>query len=68
MKKILLCVVSLLPLAAHAGKITMQLTEQTETANGTICRYSNSIYDFVYKTSSKHCPSVRTFATSESLK
>lgn len=28
MKKILLSVVALLPLAAHAGIITMQLTEQ----------------------------------------
>ncbi|HBV5776107.1 TPA: hypothetical protein MD191_004485 [Klebsiella pneumoniae] len=61
MKKILLCVVALLPLTAQAGRITLQLTEQTETANGTLCRYSNSIYDFIYKTNSKHCPSVKTF-------
>ncbi|ROS24567.1 hypothetical protein EDF79_2295 [Raoultella terrigena] len=68
MKKIILCVLALLPLAAQAGKITMQLTEQTETANGTLCRYSNSIYDFVYKTNSKHCPSVKTFNTKDSGK
>ncbi|WP_339328822.1 MULTISPECIES: hypothetical protein [Citrobacter] len=61
MKRTLLSVLTLLPLAAHAGKITMQLTEQTETTTGMLCRYSNSIYDFVYRTSSKHCPSVRTF-------
>lgn len=61
MKKNLLCVLALLPLVTHAGgKITMQLTEQTETANGTLCRYSNSIYGLVYKTNSKHCPSVKT--------
>ncbi|HBZ8803392.1 hypothetical protein JQ729_14075 [Klebsiella quasipneumoniae subsp. similipneumoniae] len=50
------------PLAAHAGRITMQLTEQEETANGkTLCRYENSIYSFSYMTRSKHCPSVKTF-------
>lgn len=65
MKKVLLCVVALLPLAAHAGKITMQLTEQTQTANGMLCRYSNSIYDFMYKTNSKHCPNVKTFPTED---
>ena len=34
MKRTLLSVLTLLPLAAHAGKITMQLTEQTETTTG----------------------------------
>ncbi|MGK8894635.1 hypothetical protein [Citrobacter koseri] len=63
MKRILLGALALLPLAAHAGKNTMQLTEQTEAANGTLYRYSNSIYDFVYKTNSKHCPNVKTFST-----
>lgn len=52
------------PLAAHAGRITMQLTEQEESANGkTLCRYENSIYSFSYVTRSKHCPSVKTFDT-----
>ncbi|RMA84102.1 hypothetical protein BJ885_3013 [Enterobacter sp. WP_7_1] len=41
----------------------MQLTEQTETADGTLCRYSNSIYDFVYKTNSKPCASIKIFDT-----
>ncbi|MCY1700355.1 hypothetical protein OVA10_20165 [Lelliottia sp. SL45] len=68
MKKLLLCVVALLPLSAQAGRITMQLTEQTDTASGTLCRYSNSIYDFVYKTNSTHCASVKTFDTSDNLK
>ncbi|PSS45473.1 hypothetical protein C6560_22515 [Enterobacter sp. FS01] len=57
----LLCVLALLPLSAQAGRITMQLTEQTETTNGMLCRYSNSINDFMYKTNSKHCPNVKTF-------
>ncbi|WP_334644545.1 hypothetical protein [Klebsiella pneumoniae] len=55
------------PLTAHAGRITMQLTEQEETANGkTLCRYENSIYSLSYVTRSKHCPSVKTFNTDDS--
>ena len=55
------------PLAAYAGRITMQLTEQEETANGkTLCRYENSIYSFNFVTRSKHCPSVKTFDTEDS--
>lgn len=65
MKKVLLCALALLPLSAHAGRITMQLTEQTETANGTLCRYANSIYNFIYKTNSKHCPNMKTFSTED---
>jgi len=62
----LLCV-ALLPLSAQAGRITLQLTEQDQTANGeTLCRYENSIYSFVFITKSKHCPSVKTFATGAS--
>ena len=52
---------------AQAGRITMQLTEQEETANGkTLCRYENSIYSFSYVTLSKHCASVKTFDTEDS--
>lgn len=58
---IMSCVLVLLPLTTYAGKITLQLTEQTETANGTLCRYSNSIYDKLITVKSKHCPSVQTF-------
>ncbi len=67
MKKLLICVVAMLPLAAQAGRITMQLTEQEDTANGkTLCRYENSIYSFSYVTLSKHCASVKTFDTEDS--
>lgn len=63
----LLALLTCQPLTAHAGRITMQLTEQEETANGkTLCRYEISIYSFSYVTGSKHCPSVRTFDTADS--
>lgn len=63
----LLALLTCQPLTAHAGRITMLLTEQEETANGkTLCRYENSIYSFSYVTGSKHCPSVRTFDTADS--
>lgn len=65
MRGILLICGTLVTFYAMAGKITMQLTEQTQTANGTLCRYSNSIYDFMYKTNSKHCPNVKTFSTED---
>ncbi|MCL6726518.1 hypothetical protein M8Q39_16910 [Klebsiella quasipneumoniae] len=55
MKKCTTSVLTVLALLAcqpaHAGRITMQLTEQEETANGkTLCRYENSIYSFSYVT------------------
>lgn len=66
MKKLLICALALLPLAAQAGKITLQLTELTETANGkTLCRYENSIYSFTITQSGKHCASVKTFSTDD---
>lgn len=70
MKNLLLYVLTLLacqPLAAQAGRITMQLTAQEKTASSkTLCRYENSIYSFSYVTRSKHCPSVKTFNTEDS--
>ena len=57
---------TLLPLSAQAGRITLQLTEQTETANGkTLCHYENSIYSFTITQNSKHCPRVKTFSTDD---
>ncbi|PWI81048.1 hypothetical protein EKN35_01870 [Enterobacter asburiae] len=56
----------LLPLATHAGRITLQLTEQTETANGkTLCRYENSIYSFTITRDGKHYASVKTFSSDD---
>jgi hypothetical protein len=74
MKKCTTSVLTVLALLAcqpaHAGRITMQLTEQEETANGkTLCRYENSIYSFSYVTRSKHCrqskPSTRRIQINE---
>lgn len=63
----LLALLTCQPLTAHVGRITMQLTEQEETANGkTLCRYENSIYSFSYVTRSKNCASVKTFDTEDS--
>lgn len=69
MKITLFYVLALLPLSVHAGSIsiTLQLTEQTETVQDTLCRYSNTIYGFVYKTNSKHCASIKTFDTKDSI-
>lgn len=65
MRGILFICGTLVTFYVMAGKITMQLTEQTQTANGTLCRYSNSINDFMYKTNSKHYPNVKTFSTED---
>lgn len=66
MKKLLLCVLALLPLAAHAGRITMQLSSTEKTHDGkNLCVYSNSIYIFTIIQSRK-CASVKTFNTEDS--
>lgn len=62
MKKILLCVVALLPLAAHAGKITMSNPDEQELQGGKrLCTYENSIYLFTLVTHSQSCPYSKTF-------
>lgn len=66
MKKALLCVLALLPLAAHAGRITMQLSSTEKTHDGkNLCRYENSIYSFTIVQGRK-CASVKTFDTKDS--
>ena len=40
----LLYVLVLLPLAAHAGRITLILSDEQETDNAKICVYSNANY------------------------
>ncbi|CAM6306838.1 hypothetical protein [Enterobacter intestinihominis] len=68
MKKILLCVVALLPLAAHAGKITMSNPDEQELQGGKrLCTYENSIYLFTYVTKGK-CAYAKTFDTSDNEK
>ncbi len=64
--KLLLYVLVLLPLAAHAGQITMTHPEEEKTENGkTLCTYQNSNYLFTYVTKGK-CPYTKTFNTEDS--
>lgn len=66
MKKILLCVVALLPLAAHAGRITMSNPDEQELKGGKrLCVYSNSVYTFSFITRSTSCPHTKTFNTED---
>lgn len=66
MKKIILCALALLPLAAHAGKITMSNPDEQELKGGKkLCTYENSIYLFTYVTKGK-CPYAKTFNTEDS--
>ncbi|HCM9116822.1 TPA: hypothetical protein N5K87_004750 [Enterobacter asburiae] len=66
MKKILLFIVALLPLAAHAGKITMSNPDEQELKGGKrLCTYQNNIYLFTYVTRRK-CPYAKTFDTEDS--
>ena len=69
MKKILLFVVVLLPLAAHAGKITISNPDEQELQGGKrLCTYENSIYLFTLVTRSQTCPYSKTFDTTENEK
>ncbi|CZZ38515.1 MULTISPECIES: hypothetical protein [Enterobacteriaceae] len=64
--KRLLYVLVLLPLAAHAGQITMTNPQEEQTENGkTLCIYENSNYLFTYTTKGK-CPYTKTFNTEDS--
>ena len=65
--KRLLYVLVLLPLATHAGQITMTHPEEEQTENGkTLCTYQNSNYLFTYVTSAQRCPYTKTFHTEDS--
>lgn len=64
MKKIILCVLALLPLAGHAGKITTSNPDEQELQGGKrLCTYENSIYLFTYVTKGE-CKYTKTFDTS----
>ncbi|HBZ4250433.1 TPA: hypothetical protein MG545_01865 [Klebsiella pneumoniae] len=64
MKKIILCALALLPLAGHAGKITMSNPDEQELQGGKrLCTYENSIYLFTYVTKGE-CKYTKTFDTS----
>lgn len=69
MKKFLLCVLALLPLAAHAGKITMSPPDEQVFKGGRrLCTYENSIYLFTLVTRSQSCPFSKTFDTNDNAK
>ncbi|MFW0975614.1 hypothetical protein [Leclercia pneumoniae] len=69
MKKILLCVVALLPLAVHAGNITLSNPDEEELKGGKrLCTYENSIYLFTLVTHSRACPYSYTFSTTDNEK
>ncbi|HDT0788395.1 TPA: hypothetical protein QIC19_005023 [Klebsiella aerogenes] len=68
MKKLLICALALLPLAAHAGKITMSNPDEQELKGGKrLCTYENSIYLFTYVTKGE-CKYTKTFDTSDNEK
>ncbi|GKJ06703.1 hypothetical protein NUKP23_19990 [Klebsiella variicola] len=69
MKKIILCVLALLPLATHAGKITMSGPEEQELKGGKrLCTYESSLYLFTLVTRSQSCPFSKTFDTEDNEK
>ncbi|HEY2451390.1 MAG TPA: hypothetical protein VGI71_01980 [Scandinavium sp.] len=69
MKRTLLCVLALLPLAAYAGKITMSNPDEQELKGGKrLCTYENNIYLFTLLTHSQSCPYTKTFDTEDSEK
>lgn len=69
MKRILLCVLALLPLAAHAGKITMSNPDEQELQGGKrLCTYESSQYLFTLVTRSQSCPYSKTFQTEDNEK
>jgi len=68
LKKILLFVLVLLPLTAHAGKITMSNPDEQELKGGKrLCTYENSIYLFTQVTKGK-CAYAKTFDASDNEK
>lgn len=64
--KRLLYVLVLLPLASHAGQITMTNPEEEQTENGkTLCTYQNSNYLFTYVNVPIRKPSIQWIRKSE---
>lgn len=70
MKRILLSVLTLLPLVAYGGgKITMSNPDEQELQGGKrLCTYENSIYLFTLVTRSQTCPYSKTFDTQDNEK
>ena len=68
-KSIIFWLLSLSPLLAYAGKITMSSPDEQELKGGKrLCTYQNSIYLFTLVTRSQSCPYSKTFETSDNEK
>ncbi|HBU8664166.1 TPA: hypothetical protein MDD69_001173 [Klebsiella oxytoca] len=62
MKHLLVLTLALLPALAHAGSITLTLTDEQETDNAKICIYSNANYtETVTIRASQQCRYTMTF-------
>ncbi|EKQ6536097.1 TPA: hypothetical protein RQP16_002319 [Klebsiella michiganensis] len=59
---LLVLTLALLPALAHAGRITLTLTDEQETESAKICIYSNANYtETVTIRPSEQCKYTRTF-------
>lgn len=62
MKGLIVLTLALLPALAHAGRITLILSDEQETDNTKICVYSNANYtETVTIRPSEQCKYTRTF-------
>ncbi|WJW94022.1 hypothetical protein QVH37_18890 [Enterobacter pseudoroggenkampii] len=61
MKKVLLCVVALLPLAAHALTVTLTLQDVIEAADGKICVYGDHLRTETIKIRNSQCSHKKIF-------
>lgn len=60
--RLLVLMLALLPALAHAGRITLILSDEQETDNAKICIYSNANYtETVEVRLSEQCKYTRTF-------
>ncbi|EHW4859407.1 hypothetical protein ABGC10_000962 [Escherichia coli] len=61
MKKILLCALVLLPLAAHALTVTLILQDVIEAADGKICVYGDHLRTETIKIRNGQCSHTKIF-------
>ncbi|CAA0209991.1 hypothetical protein [Klebsiella oxytoca] len=61
MKKLLICIVAMLPLAAHALTVTITLQDIIEAADGKICVYGNQLRTETIKIRNGQCSHTKTF-------
>lgn len=61
MKKILLCVLALLPLAVHALTVTLILQDVIEAADGKICVYGDHLRTETIKIRNGQCSHTKIF-------